>query len=269
MGTGKLIEGVWDCKGCGTVRILGRYRECPHCGKVRDSNVKFYMSDKKMYVPEEQAKTISRNPDWVCCFCDCLNPDTTDICKSCGASRTAENKDYFENRKEKDKEQAKKDERIADLSKTHETVITERETSFSEEASSPIESYSHDEDYHSDDYHDVSSDVTTNDSSIDTPERNYSWFESAKDGVVSFVEDFWPFILGGLAVIIGNALLKLSVIRQLMKVTGICQKEQDFMKPEVKSTPTNKFWITTNIKVVRFPNNDWIIMKQKLLVIVI
>ena len=60
MGTGKLIEGVWDCKGCGTVRILGRYRECPHCGKVRDSNVKFYMSDKKMYVPEEQAKTISR-----------------------------------------------------------------------------------------------------------------------------------------------------------------------------------------------------------------
>lgn len=101
---GKIAEGVWDCRYCKTVRILGRHRECPHCGKPRDSSTTFYMTDKPMYVPEEKAKEISRNPDWVCRFCDCLNPDTTKVCISCGASRTAENLNYFENQKEKQKQ---------------------------------------------------------------------------------------------------------------------------------------------------------------------
>ncbi|MBR2705383.1 MAG: hypothetical protein IKE91_07930 [Clostridia bacterium] len=104
MGSGKIIEGVWDCKYCKTIRILGRHRECPHCGKPRDSDTRFYMTDKKMYVPEEKAKTISRNPDWLCRFCDCLNPDTSNTCLSCGASRTSENLNYFENQKERDQQ---------------------------------------------------------------------------------------------------------------------------------------------------------------------
>lgn len=246
MGTGKLIEGVWDCNGCGTVRILGRYRECPHCGKVRDSNVKFYMSDKKMYVPEEQAKTISRNPDWVCRFCDCLNPDTTDICKSCGASRTAENKNYFESRKEKDKEQAKRDERIVELTGTPETVKTESETSLFEETSSSEESYSrddeHTDDSHTDDYHDVSSSITTNDTPIDIPERNHSWFNSAVEGVISFFEEYWPFILGGLAVI-------------LLILGGIW-----LFKPKVETVTVDNVYWERSIEVERYQTvdeSDW------------
>ncbi len=180
MGTGKLVEGVWDCKGCGTVRILGRYRECPHCGKVRDSGTKFYMSDKKMYVPEEKAKEISRNPDWVCCFCDCLNPDSTNVCMSCGSSRTAENKNYFENREEKDSKQAKK-------------VITESKVS------SPRASHSYDEDYHQDAQ---KADISNDSSIIDTPEKSSNRLNSAVDGILNFFEDFWPYILGGIAVIL-------------------------------------------------------------------
>ena len=100
---GKIVEGLWNCKYCKTTGIGGSKRECPHCGKPRDSDTKFYMPGTISYVDEEKAKEVSRNPDWVCRFCDCLNPDSSSICISCGASRTAENLDYFENRSNKQK----------------------------------------------------------------------------------------------------------------------------------------------------------------------
>lgn len=99
---GRIIEGLWDCKYCGSKGIGGSKRECPHCGKPRDTDTKFYLRDEVTYVDEEKAKNISRNPDWVCRFCDSLNPDTTDVCISCGASKTAENMNYFENRKKQE-----------------------------------------------------------------------------------------------------------------------------------------------------------------------
>lgn len=99
---GKIVEGLWDCKYCKSKGIGGSKRECPHCGKPRDTDTKFYMPGTVTYVEEEKAKEVSRNPDWVCRFCDCLNPDTTDVCISCGASRTAENLDYFENQNKKE-----------------------------------------------------------------------------------------------------------------------------------------------------------------------
>lgn len=99
----RLVEGLWDCKYCKAKGIGGSKRECPHCGRPRDTDTKFYMPGTITYVEEKKAKKISRNPDWVCRFCDCLNPNTSDVCISCGASRTAENLNYFENQKEKEK----------------------------------------------------------------------------------------------------------------------------------------------------------------------
>lgn len=93
---GKIVEGLWDCKYCDSKGIGGSKRECPHCGKPRDANTKFYMPGTITYVEKEKSKQISRKPDWICQFCDNLNPDTSNVCISCGASRTAENLNYFE-----------------------------------------------------------------------------------------------------------------------------------------------------------------------------
>ena len=101
---GKIVEGLWDCKYCKSKGIGGSKRECPHCGKPRDTDTKFYMPGTITYVEEGEANEVSRNPDWVCRFCDCLNPDKVDVCISCGASRTAENLDYFENQNKKEQE---------------------------------------------------------------------------------------------------------------------------------------------------------------------
>ena len=104
---GKLVEGLWDCKYCGTKRIKGRFRECPNCGKARGTETTFYLLDvgKKDYVPEKEAKKFNKNPDWVCNFCGNLNSDNSQDCVYCGAPRTAENLDYFENKKKEEQKQ--------------------------------------------------------------------------------------------------------------------------------------------------------------------
>ena len=93
---GKLIEGRWDCSYCGTKGILGRNRECPNCGRPRGEDVKFYMSDSKDYVPDEEAKNISREPDWMCEYCGCYNSAKEHKCISCGAERELNNNTYFD-----------------------------------------------------------------------------------------------------------------------------------------------------------------------------
>lgn len=109
---GRLIEGVWDCVFCGTDKIRGSERVCPCCGKTRGQEVKFYMSNPKNYVQEDVAKTINRNPDWLCSYCDSLNSDSLDECYNCGATKDDSAKNYFEHRAEVDRRRAEKEERI-------------------------------------------------------------------------------------------------------------------------------------------------------------
>lgn len=102
---GRILEGFWDCKYCGTTRIGGRRRQCPNCSKARDDNTTFYLdTTKNRYVPEKKAIKINKNPDWICNYCNQLNSDNDDVCIYCGATRTSENLNYFEN-KEKKKQQ--------------------------------------------------------------------------------------------------------------------------------------------------------------------
>lgn len=109
---GRLIEGVWDCVFCGTDKIRGSERVCPCCGKTRGQDVKFYMDNPKNYVSEEVAKTINRNPDWLCSYCDALNRDDLDECHSCGATKDASAKNYFEHRAEVDRRRAERQKRL-------------------------------------------------------------------------------------------------------------------------------------------------------------
>ena len=143
---GRLIEGFWDCPYCDHKRISGLVKVCPNCNKPRGDLVKFYMDGTKNYISEEKAKTISRNPDWVCSFCDSLNSDDVTICHVCNASKADSERNYFENQK-KLQEQKKRMEQIyanSDAMKEDDSPIA-KET----ERSSNTSSYNQDYlDYH-------------------------------------------------------------------------------------------------------------------------
>ena len=99
----RLVEGFWDCPYCGRKRISGLKRECS-CGAERGEDVKFYM-DGVHYVDEEVAKTISKNPDWLCSYCGALVSDNEDTCHNCGASKSESEMNYFQNRAKKEKKE--------------------------------------------------------------------------------------------------------------------------------------------------------------------
>ncbi|MBQ6232489.1 MAG: hypothetical protein IJJ80_03180 [Clostridia bacterium] len=105
---GKLVMGYWDCPYCENKGIRGDSAVCPSCGRPR-GEVKFYMKNQAQdeerreddvsdieYVDEETAKHVNRNPDWYCSFCETLNSDNADTCRSCGASRADSEANYFQ-----------------------------------------------------------------------------------------------------------------------------------------------------------------------------
>lgn len=134
---GRIVEGFWNCAYCGTTPIRGGIRECPNCGKARDEDTVFSLNPKKIsYVPNEVAVNINRNPDWLCTHCKQLNSDSEQVCKSCAAPRTKENLNYFENRKEKEKEKLEESkkynysDKTADISDNSEEEVFEMLSSY-------------------------------------------------------------------------------------------------------------------------------------------
>ena len=102
---GRIIEGYWDCAYCGAKGILGRYRDCPSCGKPRGEDTVFYHDPPNEQNVVEHPEEVSREADWHCEFCDSLNPASAKFCESCGSPRT--DKTYFEMKEEHSrKEQA-------------------------------------------------------------------------------------------------------------------------------------------------------------------
>ena len=104
----KLVMGYWDCPFCGSRGIRGDVVNCPSCGRAR-GDVQFYMKDYTEgetreeneradveYLDEEQAKYVSKNPDWYCSFCNSLNSDNAQFCGNCGASRADSESNYFQ-----------------------------------------------------------------------------------------------------------------------------------------------------------------------------
>jgi hypothetical protein len=81
------------------------------------------MDDPHNYVDDETARTISRNPDWLCSYCDALNSDDVHECYVCAASREDSEKNYFENRAEIEARRAERERIIAaasgEMNKSH------------------------------------------------------------------------------------------------------------------------------------------------------
>ena len=114
----KLVMGYWDCPFCGSKGIAGTVAACPSCGRAR-GDVQFYMKNVSEgetreanetgdieYLNEEQAKNVSKNPDWYCSFCNSLNSDTSQVCTTCGASRADSESNYFDQVKKKKEAEA-------------------------------------------------------------------------------------------------------------------------------------------------------------------
>lgn len=125
---GRLIQGYWDCKHCDTKKISGLDKKCPNCGKTRDNSTVFYMDETSPYIDDDVAKTISRNPDWLCEFCGSLNSDNLTECYNCGATKEDSFKTYFENKKKREEKQKKIDDQIKKSYTDDEEVKTDRNT---------------------------------------------------------------------------------------------------------------------------------------------
>lgn len=92
---GRIVVQFWDCKHCGTKAIRGSERDCPNCGNARDEDIVFYMDPQRpQYISTEEAKKVTKKPDWICPFCNNLNSDNVTNCTSCGSLRTSENETY-------------------------------------------------------------------------------------------------------------------------------------------------------------------------------
>lgn len=98
---GRILKGYWDCDYCNARKIGGDIRVCPNCGKPRGENTKFYMDNSSTYVNEKVEGAVSRQPDWLCGYCNNLNPDRAKECLSCGAVRNNQDLNYFQNREKK------------------------------------------------------------------------------------------------------------------------------------------------------------------------
>ena len=93
---GRKVMGYWDCIYCGQKKIEGTRRDCPNCSNARGSEVKFYMDPNNIvYLDEEQAKDKGKGADWLCPYCDKLNPVSATSCISCGAAKEESVSDYF------------------------------------------------------------------------------------------------------------------------------------------------------------------------------
>ncbi len=106
---GNIVVGCWDCDYCGADRIRGDIRVCPNCGKPRGKDVRFYMAGPKEYVKDPE--TVDKDPDWLCSFCDTLNPASAKFCSSCGASHEDSELNYFQNKEKQEREKREEEER--------------------------------------------------------------------------------------------------------------------------------------------------------------
>jgi hypothetical protein len=89
-------EGKWRCPRCANAN-LGRFLNCQTCGSKRDDNVRFFLDEDNSVVTDESLLRQARaGADWVCQYCAGNNRAFDQNCTSCGAARTAENKQLQE-----------------------------------------------------------------------------------------------------------------------------------------------------------------------------
>ncbi len=83
MSSSKTYEMLWDCKYCGTEKLLGKtHRFCPNCGAAQDPDARYFPSDDEKVAVEDH---ILVGKDKICASCDTLNSGDSQFCQQCGA----------------------------------------------------------------------------------------------------------------------------------------------------------------------------------------
>ncbi len=84
MSEDKVYEMLWDCKYCGTEKLLGKtHRFCPNCGAAQDDEARYFPSDAEKVAVEDH---VYHGADLICSSCDTLNSANADYCQQCGTS---------------------------------------------------------------------------------------------------------------------------------------------------------------------------------------
>lgn len=79
----KHYEMQWDCKYCGSNKLLGKtHRFCPNCGAAQDPKSRYFPSDEEKVAVEDHEY---HGADLICSACDTLNSANSTFCQQCGA----------------------------------------------------------------------------------------------------------------------------------------------------------------------------------------
>lgn len=82
MSSEQVYEMLWDCKYCGTKKLLGKtHRFCPNCGAPQDDEARYFPSDDEKVAVKDH---VYYGADVICPNCDTLNSANTQFCQQCG-----------------------------------------------------------------------------------------------------------------------------------------------------------------------------------------
>lgn len=85
-----VYEMLWDCKYCGTAKLLGKtHRFCPNCGSTQDPEWRYYPAeDEKVAVKDH----VYVGADHTCPSCGTLQAANVKFCTRCGAPQDSAEK---------------------------------------------------------------------------------------------------------------------------------------------------------------------------------
>ncbi len=84
--SGKSYEMLWDCRFCGTKKLLGKtHRFCPNCGAQQDASWRYFPSDEEKVEAKDH---VYVGADKICPACTTLNAAQAEFCGNCGSPLT-------------------------------------------------------------------------------------------------------------------------------------------------------------------------------------
>lgn len=85
-GATSVYEMLWDCRFCGTTRLLGKtHRFCPACGSPQDPSWRYYPADDEKIAVKDH---LFAGTDKTCPACGSLNAANAEFCPRCSAPQT-------------------------------------------------------------------------------------------------------------------------------------------------------------------------------------
>ncbi len=80
---GEVYEMLWDCKHCGSTKLLGlSHRHCPNCGAPQNAEGRYFPSDAEKVRVENH---VFFGKDIECRYCQAYNGRRSKHCRECGS----------------------------------------------------------------------------------------------------------------------------------------------------------------------------------------